>query len=75
MENVGEADSSYLSIVGSFIADATTQRLGIDDSSNNPYLNAFVLRDVTPAPVPAALPLMLGGLVVVVGARRRKQLR
>lgn len=72
------ADDSYVSVVGSFTADATSQTLQFFDSSHNPYLNAYVLRDLTsPVPEPGTVGLMLAGLAVVgaVQGRRDRKVR
>lgn len=52
----------FVSIVGTFVADATTQTLVFDDSTENPLLSAYVLRDVTGLPEPEA-----GGWAVAAG--------
>jgi hypothetical protein len=67
------ADNSYTSVVGTFTADAATQTVQFFDSSRNPYLNAYVLRDLTaPIPEPGTWALMLAGLAGV-GARARRR--
>ena len=42
---------TFTSIIGTFTADGPTQAIGFSASSTDPILNAFVLRDLTPAPV------------------------
>jgi PEP-CTERM motif len=67
------ADNSYTSVVGTFTADAATQTIEFFDSSNNPYLNAYVLRDLTaPIPEPGTWALMLAGLAAVSTLARRR---
>lgn len=69
------AGNAYLSIVGTFTADATSQTVLILDSTRNPILNAYVLRDLTPVvPEPGTYAMMLAGLGLLgFTARRRKQ--
>jgi hypothetical protein len=64
---------SFVSIVGTFVADGTTQTLVFDDSTNNPALSAYVLRDVTGLPEPATAPwAAMAGLAAVLEHRRRR---
>lgn len=76
--------SSFTSIIGTFTADATTQSLGIWASSNgiggnNPILNAYVLRDITPTenttsvPEPTSTLAVLGVVGTGLLASRRKR--
>jgi hypothetical protein len=64
---------AFQSIVGTFVADGTTQRIVFDDNSNNPTLSAYVLLDVTqPIPEPGTWALMLaGGALLHQRIRRR----
>lgn len=62
---------SYVSVVGTFVADAGTQHIVFDDSSNNPLLSAYVLREVSAIPEPSNVALMLAGLVGLVARRVR----
>lgn len=65
-------DGSYTSVVGLFTADGTSQTVQFIDSTHNPILNAYVLRDVTPViPEPDTLALMLVGLLGLLGALQR----
>jgi hypothetical protein len=66
---------AFQSVVGTFVADASTQRIVFDDSSNNPVLSAYVLRDLTAAPIPepGTWALMLAGLGAVGFTARRRQ--
>lgn len=54
--------NSYTSIVGTFTADDAGQTIQFLDSTNNPILNAYVLRDVTAVPEPGTWVMMLAGL-------------
>lgn len=68
------AGSAYTSIVGTFTADASLQTVEFFDSTNNPILNAYVLRDLTPAvPEPEAYAMMLAGLGLLGFTARRRQ--
>ena len=65
---------SYTSIVGSFVADATTQTIQFIDSTSNPILNAYVLRDLTaPVPEPGAWATMLLGLAAFAATTGRRR--
>lgn len=63
---------SGTSIVATFVADATTQALQFDTSSNAPILNAYVLREIAPVPEPGTLALMLSGLLGAAALSRRR---
>jgi MYXO-CTERM domain-containing protein len=66
-------DNSYVSVVGTFTADAASQTLQFFDSSHNPYLNAYVLRDITSqVPDPGSWALMLGGMALLGSLRRSR---
>lgn len=56
---------SLTSVVGTFVADGSTQALAFDTNSNSPILNAYVLREVAVVPEPASMALMLAGLGLV----------
>jgi len=68
--SISFAPESFVSIVGTFVADGTSQTLVFDDSTNNPALSAYVLRDLTPEPEAGAW-AALAGLAVVIARRRR----
>ncbi len=61
---------NFTSIIGTFTADATTQALGLEASSNFPILNAYVLR-VMATPEPGSLGLLIGAGWMMWGMRRR----
>jgi len=70
------APLSFVSIVGTFVADGTSQTLVIDDSTDNPALSAYVLRDVTGLPEPEASGwAALAGLAAATVHRRRGRSR
>jgi hypothetical protein len=67
---------SYTSIVGSFVADASSQTIQFIDSTANPILNAYVLRDLTaPVPEPGAWAMMALGLAVFAASSGRRRSR
>lgn len=69
---------SFTSIVGLFTADAATQDIFFETSSNAPILNAYVLRQTAVAPPvigvpePMTLSLLGAGLAGVALARRKR---
>lgn len=64
----------FVSIVGTFVADAATQHIVFDENVNLPTLNAYVLRDVTaPVPEPGTWALLLAGLATTAGLARRRR--
>ncbi|OQW41958.1 MAG: hypothetical protein A4S08_02210 [Proteobacteria bacterium SG_bin4] len=66
--------NSYTSIVGTFTADDVGQTIQIFDSSTNPILNAYVLRDITPAvPEPSTWAMLLAGLGLLGFSVRRSK--
>lgn len=71
---VSQAPLVFQSVYGTFVADATTQRIVFDDSSNNPDLSAYVLlKDpIPPVPEPQTWALMLGGLAAIGRLVRRR---
>jgi hypothetical protein len=70
---------AFTSVVGSFVADGTSQTIRFMSSSDNPSLSAYVLRDVTQVsaiPEPSTYTLAVLGLAVsVLGARGRRRIR
>ncbi|GAB4121639.1 MAG: hypothetical protein Fur0014_21310 [Rubrivivax sp.] len=69
---VSMGQNLFVSMVGTFVADAATQHIVFQENANNPTLNAYVLRDVTaPIPEPGTWALMLAGLAVTARLARR----
>jgi hypothetical protein len=67
------AQNLFASMVGTFVADGTTQHIVFDENVNLPTLNAYVLRDVTaPIPEPGTWALMLAGLAATASLARRR---
>lgn len=72
---IGMAANSFVSVVGTFIADAATQRIQFNDNTENPTLSAYVLRDVSvtaPVPEPGSWMLALAGLLAMSALARRR---
>ena len=69
---VSMGQNVFTSVVGTFVADANTQHLVFDDSTNNPSLSAYVLRNVSPVPEPQTWALLLAGLAAVGSLVRRR---
>ena len=69
---ISHAPLAFQSIVGTFVADAATQRIVFDDSVNAPTPSAYVLRDVTLVPEPGSWALMLAGVGLLGGLLRRR---
>jgi hypothetical protein len=69
---ISHAPLAFQSVVGTFVADAATQRIVFDDSSNNPMLSAYVLLDIStpPVPEPATWALALAGVGTLLARRR-----
>lgn len=63
----------YVSVVGTFVADATFQTFRFDDSVNAPALNAYVLRDVSPVPEPQTWTMLMAGLGLLGWAATRSR--
>ncbi len=62
---------SFTSLVGTFVADASSQALEFDTSSNAPILNAYVLRQTSAVPLPAAWLMLLPAAAIATTRRRR----
>jgi len=75
-ESISFAPLSFVSIAGTFVADGATQTIVFDDSTSNPVLSAYVLRDV-PEPGAARAWAALAGLAMVtrVGLRHGTAVR
>lgn len=69
---VSMGQNVFTSVVGTFVADASTQHVVFDDSTNNPSVSAYMLRNVSPVPEPQTWALLLGGLVAVGRLTRRR---
>lgn len=63
----------FISMFGTFVADAATQHIVFDENVNLPTLNAYVLREVAAIPEPGTYALMLAGLALVAGFARRRR--
>lgn len=70
--SISHAPGVFQSVVGTFVADAVTQRIVFNDSSNAPTLSAYVLLDVSPVPEPATWALMLAGAGMLVARRKAR---
>lgn len=70
---VSMGQNLFISMVGTFVADAATQHIVFQENTGLPTLNAYVLRDVTaPIPEPGTWALMLAGLAVTARLVRRR---
>lgn len=72
---ISHAPLAFQSIVGTFVADGTSQRIVFDDSANAPTLSAYVLLDVTAVPEPGTWALMLAGAGVLLSRRPAPRLQ
>lgn len=69
---VSMGQNLFVSMVGSFVADGSTQTIVFQENVNFPSLNAYVLREVTaPIPEPGTWALWLAGLAVTSRMVRR----
>jgi len=59
---VSMGQNVFTSMVGTFVANASTQAIVFDENTNLPTLNAYVLREIPAIPEPGSGLLMLAGL-------------
>jgi hypothetical protein len=67
---VSMGQNVFTSMVGTFVADASTQAIVFDENVNLPTLNAYVLREVQAVPEPGTWALMLLGAAALLARRR-----
>lgn len=70
---VSMGQNLFVSMVGSFVADGSTQTIVFDENVNLPTLNAYVLREVSPVPEPGAGAMALVGLLLTGHLVRRSR--
>jgi hypothetical protein len=72
---VSQGENVFVSMVGTFVADGTTQHIVFDENTNFPTLNAYMLRDVTaPIPEPGTWAMWLAGAAVLGALTKRRRL-
>jgi len=69
---ISMAANSFVSVVGTFVADAATQHVTFNDSANLPVVSAYVLREVAPIPEPGTWVMLAAGLALLGAVAKRR---